>query len=157
MDSIREYLIGVIAAAVLCGIVTGLLDTKGTVGVAVKLVSGVLMLLSVIHPWVSISLDDIFQWTDDIGVDSTDLVSSAEAMAENEYRDGIIKQTQSYILDEARSLGCDLAIEVILSQDEIPLPEQVRLSGEASPYARQALTAIITEKLGIRREDQIWI
>ena len=49
MDAIREYLIGVVAAALLCGVITTLIGTKGTVGVAVKLVSGLLMLLAVVR------------------------------------------------------------------------------------------------------------
>ena len=155
MDGICEYLIGVVAAALLCGIITTLTGTKGTVGVAVKLVSGLLMLLAVIRPWTSISLDGLFGWSDDITADGTGFVASGEMMAGEAYRAGIKQQTEAYIVDEAKTLGCNLTVEVILSTDGVP--SQVKLAGEVSPYVRQTLTNLITERLGIKREDQIWI
>lgn len=156
MDSIREYLIGVVAAAMLCGIITALMDKKGMMGVAVKLVAGLLMLLAVIRPWTSISMDGLLGWTDDITADGMDFVTSGEKMAEDTYRASIKQQTEAYILDEAKALDCALTVEVILSEDEMPVPKQVRLTGDISPYARQTLSALLTERLGIEREDQIW-
>ena len=156
MDGIREYLIGVVAAALLCGVITTLIGTKGTVGVAIKLVSGLLMLLAVIHPWTSITFDGLFGWAEDITADGTGFVTSGKIMADDAYRASIKQQTEAYILDEANALDCELTVEVILSGYEIPVPKQVRLAGEISPYARQALTNVITERLGIQREDILW-
>lgn len=156
MDGIREYLIGVVAAALLCGIITTLTGTKGMVGVAVKLVSGLLMLLAVIRPWVSISFDDLFGWAEDINADGTSFTVSGERMAGEAYRASIKQQTEAYIVDEAKALDCDLTVEVILSTDDVPVPAQVRLTGDVSPYARQTLTNLMTERLGIEREDLIW-
>ena len=59
-------------------------------------------------------------------------------------------------LDEAKALDCDLSVEVILSDDDIPVPKQVRLAGEISPYARQTLTNFMVQQLGIEREEMIW-
>lgn len=156
MDGIREYLIGVVAAALLCGILTSLTGTKGTVGIAVKLVSGLLMLLAVIRPWTSISFDGLFGWAEDITADGTGFVASGEMMADEVYRASIKQQMEAYIVDEAKALNCNLVVEVILSDDEMHVPVQVRLTGEVSPYARQTLTSMMTERLGIKREDLIW-
>ena len=156
MDGIREYLIGVVAAALLCGIITTLIGTKGTVGIAVKLVSGLLMLLAVIRPWTSITFDGLFGWAEVITADGTGFVSSGEIMADEAYRASIKQQTEAYIVDEAKALDCELTVEVILSTDDIPVPKQVRLAGEVSPYARQTLTNLMVERLGIEREDMIW-
>ena len=157
MDAIREYLIGVVAAALLCGIITTIIGTKGTVGVAVKLLSGLLMLLAVIRPWTSITFDGFFDWSEGIAADGTGIVTSGEMMAEEAYHLGIKKQIESYILDKARALDCNLKVEVILSDGSIPVPKQVRLTGELSPYARRTLTNEITQHLGIDQEDLIWI
>ncbi len=156
MDRIREYLIGVIAAALLCGIVSALTDPKGSVGHALKLTSGLLMLLAVVHPWIHISLDSLYKWPDSIVADGQDFMQSGQTMAEDAYRDSIKQQTQAYILDEARTLGCELAVEVRLSDESVPVPEQVFLSGNASPYAKQVLTNLLTQQLGIEREDLLW-
>lgn len=156
MDAIREYLIGVVAAALLCGIISTLVGTKGTVGVAMKLVSGLLMLLAVVRPWTSITFDDLFGWADDIRADGSAIVFSGESMADETYRASIKQQLKAYIVDEAKALGCELTVEVILSDDDIPVPKQVRLAGEISPYARQTLTNLMVQQLGIDREDLIW-
>ena len=156
MDTVREYLIGVIVTAILCGVITNVLDTKSLVGTTIKLLAGLLMLFAVVHPWVSISLDNIFDWTASITADGSGFVADGDRMAKEAYRKSIIERTRAYIVDEARELNCELNVEVILSEDAMPIPKQVRLSGEISPYARQTLSAILSERLGIQREDQIW-
>ena len=156
MGGIGEYLIGVIAAALVCSVVTNILDIKGTVGLCVKMLAGVMMLLAVIRPWLSLSTGDLLDWADGIRADGSEYASNGEVMAEMAYKESIIRQTRAYIEDEARAYDCELSVEVILSEDEIPVPVRVRLTGEVSPYAKQALSAIITERLGIKGEDQIW-
>ena len=156
MDRIREYLIGVIVAALLCGIVSVLTDPKGSVGHALKLICGLLMLLAVVRPWLNISLNSLYQWPDSIIADGNDWMVSGHTMAEDAYRASIKQQTQAYILDEARTLGCDLTAEVRLSDEDIPVPTQVILSGSVSPYAKEALTNLLTQQLGIEREDLLW-
>ena len=150
MEGIREYLIGVIAAALLCAVASLLIEPKGTVGVAVKLVSGFLLLLAVLRPWVDLPTQGLFHWADDFYAEEGKVIANAF------YKDSIKQQLTAYILDEARAFNCNVTAEIILS-DEVPAtPRQIRLSGEVSPYARQALTNLLTEKLGLSREDLIW-
>lgn len=157
MDGIGEYLIGVVAAALLCGIVTTLIGNKGALGVSLKMMTGLLMLLAVLRPWTSISLNGLFGWVDDIKANGMDYATSGKLMAYDSYRTRIKENTEAYILDEAKALNCDLTVEVSLSQQEIPIPIKVRLAGEVSPYAKKVLTTMMTEKFGIKQEDQIWI
>ena len=156
MDSLREYLIGVIAAALLCGIVTTLIEPKGAIGIAVKWITGLLLILSVVRPWGSMSLDGLMGWTDQLMADGSDHVQSGKLMADEVYRSGIKEQMEAYILDEAKTFGCDLAVEVVLSDGDVPVPEQVRLRGDVSPYAKQSLARFLSEQLGIKQEDQLW-
>ena len=69
MDGIREYLIGVVAAALLCGCITAFVDAKSTTGAAIKLISALLMLLAVVRPWVSVSIDGFLDWAEDMGAE----------------------------------------------------------------------------------------
>lgn len=156
MDRIREYLIGVIAAALLCGIASVLVNPKGSVGHALKLISGLVMLLAVVHPWLNTSLHGLYKWPDSIIADGNDCMVSGQIMADDAYRASIIAQTQAYILEEARTLGCELSVEVRLSEDSVPIPEQIHISGNASPYARQALKTFVRQQLGIDGEDLQW-
>ena len=156
MDSIREYLIGVVVAALLCGILTSLTASKGSIATVTKLMAGMLMLLSVLRPWVSISLDRFLDWNDNFALQAADHVASGQWLAGEAYRQSIIGKTQAYILDEAEGLDCSIQVEVFLTDDDPPVPKTVHIIGEVSPYARRVLTNLISERLGIGQEDQIW-
>ena len=81
------------------------------------------------------------------------------AMGENLARDSmadIIKEeTEAYILDKAADLHANLRVEVAVGEDN--LPAAVTISGEASPYARRQIQAMIANDLGISKENQKWI
>lgn len=156
MQGIREYLIGVIAVAFLCGIVSALTDSKSSVGHALRLLSGLLMLLAVVHPWANLSFNNLQKWPDSLVADGTEHTLSGQLMADEAYRASIMQETRAYILEEAGMLGCTLSVEVELSDDNIPVPKRIRISGDVSPYAKQSLTTLVTQKLGIDREDLLW-
>ena len=156
MEEIRSYLLGVVAAAVFCGIATKLVNTKSTVGIAIKLLAGFLMILSVVRPWAEIRMDDFLSWTDSIQTDGAFAVADGVQLADESYRQGIKQRIEAYVVDEAKAYDCQLTVDVILSEEALAVPLQIRLSGEASPYARQALTNLLSERLGIEREDLIW-
>ena len=58
-------------------------------------------------------------------------------------------------MDKAHSLGADIQVEVMLSNEQYPVPKQVRLKGDVAPYARTQLIKFL-EELGISEENQIW-
>ena len=156
MENIRDYLIGIMGAAMICGVVTSLLGNKGTIGVVAKLMSGLLMILAVTGPWAGISLDGVFGWASDISVDASDVVASAGISANEAYRKGIKERIVSYVLEKAAHLECDLEVDVILSENAAAQPATITLTGNVSPYAKSVLSTMIAEELGISREEQIW-
>ena len=156
MDSIRQYIIGVVAAALLCGISNTLIHEKTALGAGVKFVTGILMVLAVLQPWTDISLDVFTDWRDGISADASDIVAYGKESAMDAYRAGIKEQLESYIQDEANALGAELSVQITLTDDDVPVPERVVLSGDISPSGRQSMEALLTERLGISREEQIW-
>lgn len=157
MAEIREYLIGVTAAAILCGIVTSISGEKGLLGSVIKLLTGLLMALALVSPWVSIPLEDLFGWTETIKADSSAIVRQGQSVGEESYRRVIKERLEAYILDEAKSLGLDLSVSVTLSEDAVPVPIGAELAGSVSPYFKQRMTLFMSDELGIRRENQIWL
>lgn len=156
MENIRDYLIGIMAAAIICGGVNLLLDNKGTMGVVVKLMSGLLMILAVVGPWTSISLDNLIGWTNDISADGSSVIADADAAAKEAYREGIKQRVATYVLEKAAHLECNLEIDVTLTEDAVARPVGIILVGNVSPYAKSVLSNMIAEELGIAREEQIW-
>ena len=59
-------------------------------------------------------------------------------------------------MDKAAALGIRVSVEVILADGDLPVPEQVLIKGAVSPYAKQKLTRMLSEDLGIAEEDQTW-
>lgn len=156
MDGIRQYILSVVAAAVLCAVIRTMASGKGTAASLIRLVSGIFLAFVVMAPVAHLELEAL---PTVLMLDSQEAAEAA-ALGENIARDAagdIIKQqTEAYILDKAEALGLELTVEVTLSGGELPTPAAVRIRGSASPYARAALQAMLEEELGISKENQLW-
>jgi len=157
MDGIREYLLQVTAAAIVCAIATGLTDQKNMSGKVIQLLAGFFMALAVVGPWMTVRLDFVKDFTEDISSQADRVVAEGEKSAKESMAEIIKEKTKAYILDKAKALGAVLTVEVTLDWENSLLPCGVRLKGNVSPYAKRMLTDIIEKDLGIRAEEQKWI
>lgn len=156
MDAIREYLMQVTAAAVICGIVTAIVGKKGSGAAVIRLMTVLFMTMTVIGPIVSLRLDQFTDYFTGIQADSDAFVEAGSESSREKIAQVIKEKTQAYILDKAAQLGADIAVELTLSEDTLPAPVSVRLCGAVSPYARSKLMQIIQQDLGIPLEEQEW-
>lgn len=157
MDQIRQYIISITVAAIICAIISGLIGKKGTQGSIIKLLCGLFLSITIISPWLHLDVNYIADYFNEIKIDAGDSVDHGQTLA-NMSREAIIKaQTEAYILDKASSMQLDITVEVTLSDTDLPVPYSVVLRGSASPYAKQNLQRIITSDLGIPEENQEWI
>lgn len=153
MDTIKAYLLSVTAAALVCGIINSL-SGKGSTAKLLKLISGLFLAATVIKPAVEIKLDNIYTFTDNLAVSSDVAVSRGETLAAEEMKRIIKEKTEAYILDKAKALGAEIAVEITL-QDYTPAG--VTIKGDVSPYVKNNLRASITQELDIPPEEQVWI
>lgn len=153
MEQIRQYILAVTAAAILCGMVTSLMGEKGTPAALAKLIAGIFMAMVVVSPLTNVEFDDWTAWTSQISFDAEAAAAEGEAAAAEMYSSFIKEQTETYILDKAETLGVSVTVEVTV---EDGLPAAVRLSGDASPYAKAKLMSYISEELDISKENQQW-
>lgn len=156
MEAIREYLLSITAAALICGIATRLVS-KGAVGSVVKLMAGILMALVIVSPLLHFRLDQLTDLLDDIQISAGEIVNQGEKSARQDMEELILTHLESYILDKAESMGVELTVEIELESQGLPIPCAVTLRGSVGPYARSVLTDYIEENLGILAEEQIWI
>jgi len=157
MEVIREYLLSVTAAALLCGILQSIVGQKGSSGGILKLVCGIFLAFTVIGPIAQIRLGDM-AWT------AADVMEEARAAAEDgkDYairamERHIKEEAQAYILDKAQTFDAKIQVDIQLSDHDPPVPIGCTIRGELSAYAKRQLTAIIREDLGIPEEEQMWI
>ncbi|MBE6959147.1 MAG: hypothetical protein E7448_00265 [Ruminococcaceae bacterium] len=154
---ITKYLLGVVGAALLCGIVTYLLGQKGALGTTVKLLAGIYMTLTIFAPLGQMRLHELTQWKVQITTEADQITLSGQNEAREAMAQSIIDSTRAYILEKAETFGAELTVEVMLDDSSIPVPSGVRIRGNISPYNREKLGSIIQRDLGIPTEAQIWI
>lgn len=156
MDGIRQYLISLTAAAILCGIVKGLFPDKGGVGATIRLMTGLFLTVTVISPLVTISLGQLQDFGGGLKADAQAAVAAGKNAAMESVGTIIKEQTEAYILDKAEAFGGSLTVEVTLGTSNPPTPVGVTLGGAISPAGRSRLERIITEDLGVAKEQILW-
>ncbi len=156
MEALKEYLISVIAVSVFCAIINSLVGKKGTVAPLLKLVSGIIITITVIKPFIQLRVNGIYDYIESFSNDALYYSQSGENSSA-EARIGIIKsKAQAYILDKAASLDVAVEVEVVLTDTEPYVPREVHLHGVVSPYAKKQLSDYIAETFAIGKEAQIW-
>ena len=154
MEALRQYVISVTAAAMLCGIVTGLFPPGSGKRIA-KLICGLFLAYTVLSPISRVDFSTLPDFSLRCMDDAQAAVTAGENLARKSTAEIIKEETEAYILDKAADLHTSLTAEVTIGEEN--LPESVTISGEASPYARRRLQTIIESDLGISKENQQWI
>ena len=155
MENLRQYVISVTAAALICGVITSMVK-KGGAGELIRMLCGLVLSITVLYPISGLHLDslsfDLFSSVQE----GERIAAQGEKITRQSIADIIKSETEAYILDKAAALEVNLTAEVTLSEDDIPVPVGVTLSGNLSPYARSQLTNVIEKDLGIPKEYQLW-
>lgn len=157
MDAVRDYFLSVTAAALICGVLSSILDGKGAAGKIVKLICGLFLAFTVIRPVADIEIEDFALFTSDISQEAQAAVSAGEEFVQDSLASIIKEETEAYILDKAQALDAVLEAEVTVSSDPQPVPIGVRIKGNVSTYIKFQLQSIIEADLGIAKENQLWI
>lgn len=152
----RDYILSVIAAASISAMVFCLMDGKSTSGKMLRLICGVLMVITVLTPLTKISFDHIASFWNSVSVNAEGYVAQGEQEAKDA-RNAIIKErSEAYILDKANGMGLEITVEVELDDSNDSIPGQITISGSVSPYAKGVLSEYIADNLGIPKECQQW-
>lgn len=156
MGALGQYILSVASAAIVCALLRSFLGTKGAPSAIGKLLSGLFLLFTLLSPLSSLKLEDFGGLTGDWETEAEYFVIQGEEKTKNELASIIKERTRTYILDKAAVYDAGIAVTVTLSEDVIPVPVGVRISGSISPYAKAQLQAIIENDLGIPKEEQVW-
>lgn len=156
MEDIKQYLITIISVAVLSSILLKLLGENKSTYKIVKMMCGILMVLTIVSPWANISIQEYIGYFDSVRRDSATFAEVGEDLLYQQLRNSIKEKTEAYILDKATLLGADIHVSVTCDTSDVPIPISVELSGNASPYARSRLRQILQSDIGIPEDKQIW-
>ena len=156
MGSIGKYLFSIVACALLISICKTVLPQKSVVGSLVKMICGVLLSITIISPLRRISFNDMYSIYSRIKIDGEMVAEDGSQMSKIQLEDSIKECVASYIFDKATSLELSVDTEVFLSNETVPRPNEIHITGNASPYAKAQLTQIIIRDLSIPEENILW-
>ena len=157
MDGLREYVIHLCATALLCTVLLSFTRGTGTVKMILKLLCGIVLAYSVISPLKQLQIPQFDRIISEFQEEASVAMRWGQEATDIAIREGISQGAEAYILEKAKALNLDLLVEVELSDDEIPVPAEVSLIGNAAPYAKTVLGNAIWQDLNIPKEKQIWI
>ena len=156
MNEIGKYLIGIAAAAFICGIFKQLAEKLGSSGKILTIITGIFMLIALIFPLKGISIPDFKELTASYEADAQLYVQNGQEIADKQLRQYISSAVSSYILEKASELNLSVEVSVELTDAQLPEPNVVHISGAVSPYGKQILSAYIADELNVPEENQIW-
>lgn len=147
------YVYRILCAVVFCAIMLSLFPDGKTKSL-LKFSSGVFLIIALFQPGLKISLQDY----SDMGVNYLKqgrVVAMEGASDAQKHRHRFIKENvEAYILDKAEKLGSDLSVQIVLDEDGYPA--RVILNGNVSKDDKEELEQMLTEDLGIAKEEQQW-
>lgn len=152
----KSYIISIVAAAIVCAVSRSLVNEKSAAGRIVRLLSGLLMTITVLTPLIDISFSNVADYFNGLSLEADRYVEDGKAIAQDEVA-GIIKsQTEAYILDKAARMGLQIAVEVELDEGNNSIPCGAKVTGTLSPYAKEVMSEYMEDTLGIPKENQKW-
>lgn len=151
----KSYILSIVAAAVLCGIIRNFLDEKSTAGKILNLLGAILMTITIIVPIKQFSFYEFNDYIGSIKLDGQRYATDGNIQAQESVQRFIKAESEAYILDKAKKLDAEITVEVELNiEDNIPCG--VTMTGAVSPYAKEVLSSFVEDSLGIAKEKQIW-
>ena len=154
MDSIRDYLLSVSFAALICTLTVTLAGEKSFASKMVKLLSGVFLATVVLKAVVEFPVADRKAFESNILEKSYDAVEEGERYARDSFDAMAASSAQRIIQEEAEKLGCLLDVTVFWESDS---PKEIQFRGPVSPYAKSRITQWIAENMELSGEALIWI
>ena len=153
MAGLRAYLLRLLWAAMVCGILNRMVKGSGCAPV-IRLLCGVFLTVVLVQPLCGLSFEEPLRWTEDLNALGAEIVEqgSREAQAQKET---IIKtRLEAYIVEKAAQAGASVTADITLGGDG--LPQAVTVTGALSPAAKRKLRQVMTEALGIPEVRQQW-
>ncbi len=158
MGFVRSWLLGVTAAALVLALAEALAP-EGSVKKVCRLAGGMALLLAAAGPVLE-ALDGnllasaVEGWRDRSQRYERELEENNERL----YLAIIEEETAAYVMDKARELGFECAVEVTCGYDEngVPCPWEVAARGQWAPEQRARLERLLEEELGVPARRQYY-
>lgn len=159
METLRSWIIGLCAGALICGIVQAVVPKSGS-GSAVRLACGFMTVALLIGPLKSFDFEEYALRLGEIRAEGGQYASEAINGGEEQLKSVIEDGCEAYILDKAAELGIANATAAVSAKitdgGTYPYPYSVELGGEAEGEQKKKLSSYIEGELGVPAGRQYW-
>ena len=155
MDAIRQYVISVTSAAILCGVIKGIFQ-KGPAQGLIKMLCGTFLAFTFLDPVINLPLDSLSYPITIKLEEGRDAIADGIMISENASRQEITRQIAEVITEKANEFGLEVSVEVVFSDESTLIPIGLRIAGDVTPYAKIQIQHYIRNELGISEEDISW-
>lgn len=157
MELIRTWILTVTVSALIIAAAEALMP-EGSVKKVGKLTGGLILVLGILQPLVSMDYQALYDMVNTLPAGSISQESRIEA-TEDPMKGIIEEELGAYIVDKGTELGlaCTAQVECAAGEEGIPTPQRVTVTGPFTQSQKEALIQYITQDLGISREYQIYV
>lgn len=151
-ETLRTWLLGVIAAGMIVGILYALLP-RGRMKAVAHTVGGMALLLVIVRPLLGLDLTELALRYEDYRQQIQALTEEYRRSGDAEFAALIADKTAAYIASKGEDMGIPCTVQVTTEQREgVPYPATATLDVPRE----EALSAWISETLDIDRAHQFW-
>lgn len=155
MSAVGNYVLTVIVTAFLCAVISDLVQDPSSKAI-IRMVSGMILTITVAAPVCKIDVSSCFVPDSSVMDAASAAAAEGAALSREALRLRIKQDTESYIQEKAEIMNTYISAEIAVSNDDLPVPVSVLISGTVSPSARQKLQRILETDLGITKENIEW-
>ena len=156
MNVLRGYVLSVVCAALVCGILTDIAEKTGFAK-PLRLVSSIFLAFTLVRPLLHLRFPAWEMQKNFYMEDARTAATRGENVHAQSVAAIIRQETEAYILKEAKSIGASLEVKVELSNGDSPVPAAVTLQGDFDASVEMQLGRLLADELGIPKEHQTWI
>lgn len=155
MEDLRELVLAVATSSLICGIVNSVLK-ENMIKSGIHFICGIFLVYTLLAYGKKVEIQFTEHSIYRILADARYEADLGAGKRKTELAEVIKAECETYILDKAENMGIAVTPEVTVSKEDLPLPVRVILQGGVMPEQKEILTRMITEDLGIAKEDQHW-
>lgn len=158
IEALRNWIVSITTAAIVTSISVNI-TPEGPVKRIVRLTGGLIMMLVILNPLISIQLDSLASYISKYQLQA-DWERTGIEIENIRIMELIIEEkTEAYILDKANLIGFDCKVEIRCKTGEngYPYPYSVTIYGEPTPDQKSELAAYIETNLAVPGQRQEWM
>lgn len=158
MEAVRNWLLAVIAAALLCAVADALMPS-GAVKRVGRLLCGLALIGAILSPLATLDLEGSQRWLESNLVSLQSREAELEETVNGQIKVIIEQKYAAYIVDKAAELGmtCRARVECGLSEDGLYLPVRTEVTGATTADVQGRLIRLIQSDLGVPADAQIYV